>query len=201
MPDKGFALLPDLQEGVKQLAPSKRGVLYFASGMRKALFLAGILAAAGCATLPPHGTPDVLELRFKADREKIFDALTEALYETGYPVATYAREEGILVTDYKPYSYSCCMKAWAFMGLGVRDPSIKLTCYVGKAPDDRNSVKIQGVIRFKGPRPFSDTYQERPLKMDTRYYSAIYKIAQLLETKVGESGSITEQQTGLESWW
>jgi len=201
MLNKGFVSPRKFQGRTQQLAPGKRAVLYFGSSMRKLLFLAGIFAAAGCATLPPHGTPDVLELRFKADREKIFDALTEALYETGYPVSTYAREEGILVTDYKPYRYSCCMKAWAFMGLGVRDPSIKLTCYVGKAPDDRNSVKMQGVIRFKGPRPFSDEYQERPLKTDTRYYSAIYKIAQLLETKVGESGSITEQQAGLESWW
>jgi len=201
MMNKGFAPARQVQRKTQQLAPGKRAVLYFRISMRKLLFLAGLFATAGCATLPPHGTPDVLELRFKADREKIFDALTEALYETGYPVSTYAREEGILVTDYKPYSYSCCMKAWAFMGLGVRDPSIKLTCYVGKAPDDSNSVKIQGVIRFKGPRPFSDEYQERPLKMDTRYYSAIYKIAQLLETKVGESGSLTEQQAGFESWW
>ncbi len=201
MPDKEFNPRSPFWTGNDQLAPGKRGVLYFGASMRRILFLAGFLAAVGCATLPPHGTPDVLELRFKADKEKIFDALTEALYETGYPVSTYARDEGILVTDYKPYSYSCCMKAWAFMGLGVRDPSIKLTCYVGKAPDDRNSVKIQGVIKFKGPRPYGDAYQERPLKMDTRYYSAIYKIAQLLETKVGESGSLTEQQPGLESWW
>lgn len=195
-----------LKRGIDQLAPASWVVLYFGPSMRNLLFLAGILAAVGCATLPPNAnsdarTPDVLELRFKADKEKIFDALTEALYETGYPVSTYARDEGILVTDYKPYSYSCCMKGWAFLGLGVRDPSIKLTCYVGTAPDDRNSVKMQGVIRFRGPRPYGDDYQERPLKMDTRYYSDIYKIAHLLETKVGESGSLTEQQPGLESWW
>lgn len=201
MSDKGFGPIRSHQNGTDQLAPWSRGVLYFGASMRRVLFWVGLFATVGCATLPPHGTPDVLELRFKADKEKIFDALTEALYETGYPVSTYARDEGILVTDYKPYSYSCCMKTWAFIGLGVRDPSIKLTCYVGKAPDDRNSVKIQGVIKFKGPRPYGDAYQERPLKMDTRYYSAIYKIAQLLETKVGESGSLTEQRMGLESWW
>ncbi len=183
------------------LAPAKKLVVYLGLSMRKALMCFGLAAAVGCATLPKNGPPDILEMRFEADQDKIFDALTEALYETGYPVATYARDEGILVTNYKPYSYSCCMKAWGFMGLGIRDPSIKLTCYVGKAPDDKNSVKLQGVLRFRGPRPFDASYQERPLKKQDRYYSAIYKIAELVESKVGEKGVITEQEAGLESWW
>ncbi len=168
-------------------------------------FLAlGLIFAGGCATLPKHEVPDVLELRFdpsKTDRDKVFDAITEALYETGYPVVTYDREGGTLETIYKPYNYGCCAKFWAFWGLGVRDPSIRIRVYVGKAPDDRISVKLQGVLRFKGPRPLGDEYQERPVKQGTRYWAELEKIAKLLEEKLGQSGMITRYEAGLEPWW
>lgn len=184
-----------------EFANPRGGMLYLGMRPLRATLALLALAVVGCATLPPPGYPDVLELRFKAEKDKIYDALVEVLYDNGWVIGTYAKKEGILVTDYKPYSYGCCAKGWAAVGLGVRDPSVKLTVYMGRAPDDRTYVKLQGVLRFRGPRPWDPEYQERPIKRGTRYFREIEALARALEEKLGEKGEITPQEAGLESWF
>ncbi len=146
------------------------------------------LLLGACSTLPPKaGYPDLIEVRFKASKDSIINAFKSVLYENGYAIATFSPDEGIIETDWKRVKkgISCCVYVWD----GVKDAQIKVTAYVGRMEGDTlNYIKVQGVLRVLGPRPWDNEYQIRPVKKKSPYYKELEKLVLQLENKLGEKG-------------
>ncbi|NPA80768.1 MAG: hypothetical protein GXO29_06950 [Thermotogae bacterium] len=146
------------------------------------------LVLGACSTLPPKsGYPDLIEVRFKASQDSIIETFKNVLYENGYAVATFSPDEGIIETDWKPLKkgVSCCVYVFD----GVKEAKMKVTAYVGRVEGDTlNYIKVQGVLKILGPRPWDNEYQIRPVKKGSPYYKELEKLVLALESKLGEKG-------------
>ncbi len=146
----------------------------------------GVLGA--CSTLPPKaGYPDLIEVRFKADRDTIAEKFKDVLYANGYSLATYSPEEGIIESNWKRVKkgISCCVYVFD----GVKDAQMKVKAYVGRVEGDTlNYIKLQGVLKVLGPRPWDNEYQVRPVKEGSPYYKELEKLIKDLEMQLGERG-------------
>ncbi|MEO0139553.1 MAG: hypothetical protein ABIL16_03420 [candidate division WOR-3 bacterium] len=145
----------------------------------------------GCSSLPPKGgAPDVLEVRFKSPKDSIVSKFKAVVYNNKYAVATYSVDEGIIETDWRELnksSFSCC---FAYMFEGVRQSWIKVIAYVGQVPGDTlNYIKLQGLLKIIGTRPWDNEVQIRPIKKGTPYYKELEKLITQLEEQLGEKGN------------
>jgi hypothetical protein len=73
---------------------------------------------------------------------------------------------------------------------GVKASWIKVIAYVGQVPGDTlNYIKIQGLIRIVGTRPWDNEIQVRPIKKGTPYYKELERLIVSLEERLGEKGN------------
>ncbi len=132
----------------------------------------------------------MLEVRFKASKDSIVSKFKNVVYSNNYVVATYSVDEGIIETDWKPLkkgSFSCCI---SYMFEGVKASWIKVIAYVGKVPGDTlNYIKLQGLLKIIGTRPWDNEIQIRPIKKGTPYYKELERLITQLEEQLGEKGN------------
>jgi hypothetical protein len=152
------------------------------------LLVVGFLS---CASLPPKGAvPDVIEVRFKSIKDSIISKFKSVIYDNGYTVATYSVDEGIIETDWKKIKRGAFSSFGSYIFQGVKDSWIKVIAYVGQVPGDTlNYIKIQGLIRIVGTRPWDNEIQIRPIKKGTPYYRELERLIVSLEERLGEKGN------------
>ncbi len=144
-----------------------------------------------CASLPPKGAvPDVIEVRFKSDRDSIISKFKSVIYDNRYTVATYSVDEGIIETDWKELQKGGISWCGSYVFQGVKNSWIKVIAYVGRVPGDTlNYIKLQGLIKIVGTRPWDNEVQVRPIKKGTPYYRELERLISSLEERLGEKGN------------
>ena len=145
----------------------------------------------GCSSLPPKGAvPDVIEVRFKSSKDSIISKFKSVIYDNKYTVATYSVDEGIIETDWKELQKGGASSCGSYVFQGVKASWIKVIAYVGQVPGDTlNYIKIQGLIRILGTRPWDNEIQIRPIKRGTPYYAELERLIANLEERLGEKGN------------
>jgi hypothetical protein len=144
-----------------------------------------------CASLPPkRAVPDVIEVRFKSSKDSIISKFKSVIYDNRYTVATYSVDEGIIETDWKELKRGAFSSLGSYIFQGVKASWIKVIAYVGQVPGDTlNYIKIQGLIRIVGTRPWDNEIQVRPIKKGTPYYRELERLIVSLEERLGEKGN------------
>lgn len=152
------------------------------------LLVVGFLS---CTSLPPKGAvPDVIEVRFKSSKDSIISKFKSVIYDNRYTVATYSVDEGIIETDWKEIKRGAFSSFGSYIFQGVKASWIKVIAYVGQVPGDTlNYIKIQGLIRIMGTRPWDNEIQVRPIKKGTPYYKELERLIVILEERLGEKGN------------